>query len=310
VTAADSLDGRVCVVAGGGNGLGAATARTLADHGARVVVADSGTGVDGEGTDPSVAAGVARDIRERGGDATAHAGDLTDFDVAADVVAEAVDAYGRLDAVVNFVGILRDGVSYRLSEADWRRVVETNLTGQFTLLRAACAHWREAAADAGDAADGDDEGVAVQRSYLAASAHSFRGNVGQANYAAAKGGVLGMVRSVAAEMHRHGVRVNALVPNAYTRMTETVPEEHRPYTREEMPPERVATFVAYLASDAADDVTGCTLYAGGDRVGVFSEPSLDRVGVRPGGWSVDSLADRFREDVAGDVDLTRTETHF
>jgi hypothetical protein len=93
-------------------------------------------------------------------------------------------------------------------------------------------------------------------------------------------------------------------------MTETVPEEHRPYTREEMPPEHVATFAAYLASDAAADVTGCALYAGGDRVGVFSEPTLDRVGVSPGGWTLDSLAERFRADVAGDVDLTRTGSYF
>jgi len=118
------------------------------------------------------------------------------------------------------------------------------------------------------------------------------------------------VRTISSEMYRHGVRVNALAPNGYTRMTETVPEEHRPYTREEMPPERVAAFAAFLASEHATDVTGCTLYAGGDRVGVFSEPSLDRVGVRPGGWTVEDLAEHFEEGVAGDVELTRTESFF
>lgn len=295
------LDGEVCIVGGGGNGLGEATARALADHGASVVVNDLGTSVHGEGEDTSVAADVAESIREDGGTATAHAGDLTDFAYADDLLADTVDEYGRVDAVANFAGVLRDDLSYKLDAEDWRTVVETNLTGQFTLLQAACEHWRSAAGE-----DGFDS----QRSYLATSAHSARGNAGQVNYAAAKAGVLGMVRTVSSEMFRHGVRVNALVPNAYTRMTETVPEEHRPYTLEEMPPERVAAFVAYLASDHATDVTGCTLYAGGDRVGVFSEPSLDRVGVEPGGWSLESLAEHFREDVAGDADLTRTDSFF
>ena len=296
-----ALDGKVCIVGGGGNGLGAATARALADHGASVVVNDLGTSVRGEGSDPAVAEAVAEDIRDEGGEATGHAGDLTDFAYARDLVDDAVAEYGRVNFVANFAGILRDGFATNLSEDDWRAVVETNLTGQFALLQAACRRWREASGD-----DGFDD----RRSYLAVSARSARGNAGQANYAAAKAGILGMVRTVAAEMHRSGVRVNALVPNGYTRMTETVPEEHRPYTREEMPPERVAPLAAYLASDEATDVTGCTLYAGGDRVGVFSEPSLDRVGVSPGGWTLDALAEHFREDVSGDVDLTRTDSYF
>jgi NAD(P)-dependent dehydrogenase (short-subunit alcohol dehydrogenase family) len=295
------LDDAVCIVGGGGNGIGEATARELAAHGATVIVNDLGTSVHGEGADPSVAKTVADDIRDDGGSAMAHAGDLTDFAYASDLVADTVSEHGRVDAVLNFAGVLRDGIAYNLDEDDWRDVVETNLTGQFALLQAACQHWRETVGDGG---------FDRQRSYLAASAHSVRGNPGQANYAAAKGGVLGMTRTVAAEMHRHDVRVNALVPNAYTRMTETVPEEHRPYTREEMPPEPVAAFAAYLASSHAEDVTGCTLYAGGDRVGVFSEPSLDRVGVQPGGWTVASLADHFRETVAEDVDLTRTDAYF
>ncbi|GAA0268796.1 SDR family oxidoreductase [Halobacterium noricense] len=296
-----SLDEKVCIVGGGGNGLGEATARALADHGATVVVNDLGTSVHGEGSDPDVAERIAESIRENGGDATAHAGDLTEFAYADDLVADTVAEHGRVDSVLNFAGILRDDLSYKLDAEDWQAVVETNLTGQFTLLQAACKHWRDAAGDGG---------FDSQRSYLAASAHSARGNVGQVNYAAAKAGILGMMRTVSSEMHRHGVRVNALVPNAYTRMTETVSEEHRPYTREEMPPERVAAFAAFLASDHAVDVTGCALYAGGDRVGVFSEPTLDRVGVQPGGWSVEALAEHFEDDVAGDVDLTRTERFF
>ncbi|KOX95439.1 MULTISPECIES: SDR family oxidoreductase [Halorubrum] len=295
------VEGTICVVIGGGNGLGEAAAHELADHGATVVVADRGTSVAGEGNDPAVPEQVAADIRESGGEATAHHVDVREFDDAERLVAETVAEHGRLDFVANFAGILRDGMSYKLDPEDWEAVVETNLTGQFAPLREACAHWREAS---------DDDGFDRQRSYLAVSAGAARGNLGQANYAAAKAGVLGMVRSVSTELHRSNVRVNALIPNGYTRMTETVPEEHRPYTREEMPPEKVAPMVAYLASEAAEDVTGCTLYAGGDRVGVLSDPSMAAVGVEPDGWSLDSLAEHFADDVAADVELTRTDAHF
>lgn len=297
------LEDAVCVVAGGGNGLGEAAAHELAGHGARVVVNDLGAAVDGTGSDPSVPEDVASEIRERGGEAIAHHGDVSDFADAEELIEDAVAEYGRVDFVCNFAGILRDGISYKLSPEDWRAVIETNLTGQFAPLRAAASHWREASEDAGDG------GFDRQRSYLAVSAGAARGSLGQANYAAAKAGVLGMVRSVSTELVRSNVRVNALVPNGYTRMTETVPEEHRPYTREEMPPEKVAPLAAFLASEGAEDITGCTLYAGGDRVGVFSDPATEAVGVNPDGWSLESLAEHFREDVAADVELTRTESY-
>jgi NAD(P)-dependent dehydrogenase (short-subunit alcohol dehydrogenase family) len=296
----ETLNGTVCLVVGGGNGLGEAAAHELAAHGATVVVNDLGTSVSGDGSDPAVPEQVAADIREAGGEATAHHGDASDFDYAERLIEETVTAQGRLDFVANFAGILRDGMSYKLDPEDWTAVIENNLTGQFAPLRAACAHWREAGED----------GFDRKRSYLAVSAGAARGNLGQANYAAAKAGVLGMVRSVSTELHRSDVRVNALVPNGYTRMTETAPEEHRPYTREEMPPEKVAPMVAYLASDAAAEVTGCTLYAGGNQVGVLSDPAMDAVGVSPDGWTLDSLAAHFREDVAADAELTRTDAHF
>ena len=304
----DRLNGAVCVVCGGGNGLGRAAAHELASHGARVVVNDLGTAVDGTGSDASVPETVAEEIRDDGGVAIAHHGDVRDFEYAERLIADAVSEYGRLDFVCNFAGILRDGISYKLSEDDWREVVDTNLTGQFAPLRAAASHWRDVAGGTDDGGS-DDHGVDRQRSYLAVSAGAARGSLGQANYAAAKAGVLGMVRSVSNELVRSNVRVNALVPNGYTRMTETVPEEHRPYTESEMPPEKVAPLVAFLASDAAEDITGCTLYAGGDRVGVYADPAMDAVGVSPGGWSLESLRKHFREGVAADIELYRTDSH-
>ena len=303
----DRLNGTVCVVCGGGNGLGRAAAHGLASHGASVVVNDLGTAVDGTGSDASVPETVAEEIHGAGGVATAHHGDVSDFEYAERLIEDTIETHGCVDFVCNFAGILRDGISYKLSEDDWREVIDTNLTGQFAPLRAAASHWREVSDETRD--DGAGGVADRQRSYLAVSAGAARGSLGQANYAAAKAGVLGMVRSVSTELARSDVRVNALVPNGYTRMTETVPEAHRPYTQAEMPCGKVAPLVAFLASDAAEDITGCTMYAGGDRVGVYADPEMETVGVNPGGWDLESLQEHFRAGVAADVSLSRTESY-
>jgi len=290
------LDGKVCIVAGGGNGLGRFAAEHLADAGARVVVNDLGTSVHGEGSDPAVAEAVAETIRDAGGEAVAHHGDVADPDVAADLVETAVETYGRVDGIANFAGVLRDGWIPNLDEEDWAEVVRVNLGSHFALLRAAVHQWR-----------GFEEPLSAQRSFVGVSSMGALGNPGQLNYSTTKAGVLGFVRSASTELFAQNVRVNALVPSGFTRMTETVPEEHRPYTREEMPPERVAPMVAYLLGDAAEDVTGCTLFAGGDRIGLFSEPRLERVGVRPGGWTAEAIAEEMDGPMSDGFELTRTE---
>lgn len=292
------LDDKVCVVAGGGHGLGRAAAEHLADRGAAVVVNDLGTSVAGQGSDPAVVEGVVAAIHEAGGAAVAHHGDVAEADAAADLVATALDEYGRVDAVANFAAILRDGWIPNLTDDDWAEVLRVNLGGHFALLRAAVRHWRSS--DAGT--------LSTQRSFLGVSSLGALGNPGQLNYSTAKAGVLGFVRSASTELHDLNVRVNALVPAGFTRMTATVPEEDRPYTAEEMPPERVAPMVAYLASDAARDVTGCTLFAGGDRIGVFAEPRLDRVAVREGGWSAEAIAEALDGPLTEGFDLTRTDS--
>lgn len=291
------LSGKVCVVTGGGNGLGRFAAEELADRGASVVVNDLGTSVRGEGSDPAVAEGVAAAIREDGGTAIAHHGDVSDSAVATAVIETAVEEYGRVDGVANFVGVLRDGWLQNLSDDDWDTVVETNLTSNFVLLRAVVRHWRSL----------ETEELEPQRSFVGVSSRGAMGNPGQVNYSATKAGVLGLVRAASSELHRQNVRVNSLIPSGYTRMTETVPEEHRPYTREEMPPERVAPMVSYLMSDDAEDVTGCTLYAGGDRIGLYGDPQLERVGVNPSGWSAEEIAEEMDEAIADGFELTRTE---
>lgn len=291
------LADKVCVVAGGGNGLGRFAAEHLADRGASVVVNDLGTSVHGEGSDPTVAEEVATRIREDGGEALAHHGDVATAAQAADLIETTVGTYGRVDGIANFAGILRDGWIPNLSDEDWTELLRVNLGSHFTLLRAAVRHWRST----------EGEAMEPQRSVLGVSSLGALGNPGQLNYSAAKAGVLGFVRSASTELYRLNVRVNALVPSGFTRMTETVPAEHRPYSREEMPPERVAPMVAYLCSDAARDVTGCTLFAGGDRIGLFSEPRLERVGVRPGGWTAEEIAAELDGPLSEGFELTRTD---
>lgn len=290
------LDDKVCVVAGGGNGLGRVSAEHLAERGARVVVNDLGTSVHGEGSDPTVAEAVASGIRDDGGDAIAHHGDVAGSDVGADLIEVTLDAYGRVDAVANFAGILRDGWITNLTDDDWTEVVRVNLGSHFTLLRAAVGHWRSL----------DEEPLDPQRSFLGVSSMGALGNPGQVNYSAAKAGVLGLVRSASTELSEKNVRVNALVPSGFTRMTETVPDEKRPYTEAEMPPERVGPMVAFLASDAAEDVTGCTLFAGGDRIGLLSDPRLDWEAERAGGWSAEAIAEALDRAKTDGVELTRT----
>lgn len=291
------LSEKVCIVVGGGNGLGRFAAEELADRGAAVVVNDLGTSVQGEGSDADVPKDVAASIRQDGGTATAHHGDVSDADAVSDLIDTAVEEYGRVDGVANFAGVLRDGWLQNLSEADWETVIGTNLRSHFLLLRAVVRHWRSL----------DEEELDPQRSFLGVSSRGAMGNPGQINYSASKAGVLGLVRAASTELDRQNVRVNALIPSGYTRMTETVPEEHRPYTREEMPPERVAPMVSYLMSDEATDVTGCTLYAGGDRIGLYTDPQMERVGVNPGGWSAEEIAEEMDDTLADGFELTRTE---
>lgn len=290
------LSDKTVILAGAGNGLGRYAAEHLAELGATVVVNDLGTSVHGEGSDPAVAEAVVETIHEAGGEAIAHHGDVADPAAAADLLDTAVEAYDRVDGIANFAGVLRDGWIPNLTDDDWAEALRANLGSNFALLRAAVRHWR-----------GYEGALEPQRAYLGVSSMGALGNPGQLNYSASKAGVLGFVRSASTELSDQNVRVNALIPSGFTRMTETVPEEHRPYTREEMPPERVAPMVAYLMADAAEDVTGCTLYAGGHRIGIFSDPTMERSAYQEGGWTAEGIADQMDGDLAEDVELTRTE---
>lgn len=295
------LSDKVCIVAGGGHGLGRAAAINLAQHGATVVVNDLGADVSGDGESAEPAEDTVEEVHAVGGDGMAHFGDVSSLEYTDQLVADTIDAYGRLDGVVNFAGILRDRISYKMAEDEWDDVIRVHLKGHFALLRNVGAHWREEAR----ATDGD---LDPQRSFLGVASRAALGNVGQVNYSAAKAGVLGLVRTAARELVRYNIRVNALMPTAYTRMTvHGIPEEKRPFSEDEMPPEKVAPMISFIMSDAATNISGVTLRAGGDTVGVVSDPEFVRLGYRENGWTADALADRFRDEIADGVQLQKTE---
>lgn len=291
------LEDKVCIVTGAGQGLGEAVATELGSYGATVVVNDLGTSMSGEGASEEPAEETARAVRENGGEAMAHFGDVSDLEYTESLVEDTLDEYGRVDGAVNFAGVLNDAISYKMTEEEWDRVIRVHLKGHFALLRPLAAHWREAAGD---------DGLDPQRSFIGLSSTSVFGNVGQLNYSAAKAGVLGFTRTAAIELNRFNVRVNALVPTAYTRTIASMPEERQPFSEDEFPPEKVAPLVGYLLSDEATDITGCTLRAAGDMVGLLSDPEVTHLAYREDGWTPEGIAESFRE-VTGGEDLDRSE---
>ncbi|MGW7319875.1 SDR family oxidoreductase [Streptomyces sp. NPDC054854] len=263
-------DGRVVVVTGAGRGLGRAHALAFAAEGARVVVNDLGVGLDGRPDADGPAARVVAEIRERGGEAVAHGGDIATGAGAASLVECAVSAFGRLDTLVNNAGFLRDRMLVNLGEDDWDAVVRVHLKGHFLPLREAAAWWR-AEAKAGR--------PVAARVVNTSSGAGLLGSVGQGNYSAAKAGILGMTLVAAAEMGRYGVQVNAIAPAARTRMTERTFAETMAAPAagafDAMAPENVSPLVVWLGSDASTGVTGRVFETEGGRITVME-------GWRPG----------------------------
>ncbi|MEV6668883.1 SDR family oxidoreductase [Streptomyces sp. NPDC051162] len=255
--------GRVAVVTGAGRGLGRAHALALAAEGAQVVVNDLGVELDGHGGSADPARRVAEEITACGGEAVAHHGDIATDGGAASLVATALDAYGRLDALVNNAGFLRDRMLVNLGEDDWDAVVRVHLKGHFLPLRHAVAHWRaEAKAGRRPAA----------RVVNTASGAGLLGSVGQANYAAAKAGIVALTLVAAAELARYGVQVNAIAPAARTRMTErafAATMAAPPAGFDAMAPANVSPLVVWLASAGSADVSGHVFEADGGRITVL-----------------------------------------
>ncbi|MCC6644493.1 MAG: SDR family NAD(P)-dependent oxidoreductase [Polyangiaceae bacterium] len=272
-----SMDGKVVVITGAGGGIGRAAALLFADEGARLVVNDLGADVDGTGADPSRAEEVAAAVRERGGLAVAHHGDVA---VRADVEAMiglAVREYGRVDALVNSAGILRDRTLLRQEDADWDAVVGVHLRGAFLCTQLAARQMIS-----------QGEGGRIVHT---TSVAGLQGSFGQASYSAAKAGVYGLTRTAAIELQRHRITVNALAPIAKTRMTEDLPMFHG---KDSMTPEHVAPAAVFLGSPLAGDRTGFVLAVSGSRMYAYKLVEADgrfKEGGRP--WTPAEIAEHW-----------------
>jgi NAD(P)-dependent dehydrogenase (short-subunit alcohol dehydrogenase family) len=281
-----ALDGRVVVVTGAGRGMGREHARLLAAEGAALVVNDTGAERDGTGGDPAVVEAVAAELAARGAAVVATADDVSTMDGAERTVAAAVDGWGRLDALVNNAGILRDRMFVNMTEDDWDAVVRGHLRSTFCTTRQAAGHWR----------DRSKAGEEVRAAVVNVSSTSgLLGSVGQTNYGAAKAGVAALTVILAQELGRYGVRVNAIVPVARTRMTEEVagiadvvraPAD--PAAFDVYDPANVSPVVAWLVSEACP-ATGRVLYVRGGEVRVMDGWHHGRTVERDGRWTVPAL---------------------
>ena len=253
-------EGRVALVTGAGRGIGREHALSLAHHGAKVVVNDLGGDRSGEGHDISAAQSVVDEIVAAGGEAVVDGGNVADFDAAGEMVARAIEAFGRLDVVVNNAGILRDRMLVNMEPAEWDAVIAVHLRGTFGPMRHAAAFWRQQA-KAGEEVDA--------RIINTSSPSGIYGNVGQTNYGAAKAGIAAMTIIAAEELHRYGVTVNCIAPGAITRMTEDLGMMQLSGEQaDKMHPRWIAPIVTWLASAESRWVTGRVFDVTGNGVSI------------------------------------------
>ncbi|MGD0074824.1 MAG: SDR family NAD(P)-dependent oxidoreductase [Candidatus Binataceae bacterium] len=295
------LLGKVAIVTGAGRGIGRAEAMLLAREGAKVVVNDIGGTSQGEGVDKSVADAVVKEIRDAGGEAIVNCDSVATMEGGGRIVKTALDAFGRLDILINNAGNARPRVIYNLTEEDWDSVIAVHLKGHFTTIRYAAPIFRE-----------QRSGVIVNT-----GSESGLGHLGQSNYSAAKEGIIGLTRTIARDLGRFNVRCNAIRPRAATRLATEEVMQAMLKTQEvlggpalgkstidratflENKPEQVAALAVWLCTDAAANVNGRDFQVGGDEVGLYSEPEVIRGLFRDGGWDLDSLDKVATRDLIG-----------
>ena len=268
------LDGTTIAVTGAGRGIGRAVALACAAAGANVIVNDYGVSIDGSDPSSEVADAVVAEIEAAGGKAIAVADTVTTMEGGARIVQAAVDTYGSIDGVVYIAGILRERMLFNMSEEEWDPVIETHLKGTFTVFRAAAPLMR------------------AQKSgtMIGFTSGAFAGSVAQANYSAAKGGIVSLTRSAAVGMHKYGVTANVIAPVAKSRMSGNVP-----FGIEMGEPEDVAPMVVFLLGDAARSVTGQVYTANGGTIAVWNQPVEVRSMQKEGRWTPEEIAERFDE---------------
>ena len=289
------MDGKAVLVTGAGRGVGRGIALAMAQAGAAVVVNDLGVSIsganDGEGQDgASPAEQVAEEIRALGGKAVANHDSVADWAGACAMVKAAVDGFGRIDAVVNNAGNLRDVYFHKMSPEDFRAVIDVHLQGSFNTSRAAAPFFKE-----------QEGGAYVHMT----STSGLIGNFGQANYSAAKLGIVGLSKSIALDMQRFKVRSNAVAPFAWTRMIDSIPitspeQQKRVDGLKKLDADKIAPFVVALCSDAGATVTGQIFAVRNNEISLFSQPRPIRTAHTAEGWTPETIAERVFDQFAND----------
>jgi NAD(P)-dependent dehydrogenase (short-subunit alcohol dehydrogenase family) len=276
------LESKVALVTGAGRGIGREIAKLMAAYGAKVVVNDPGVSLDGKDETDALAREVVREIRDAGGEAVADFGSVSDPAQAGAMVNAAVEAFGRIDIVINNAGILRDTIFHKMTFEDWDSVIKVHLYGSYNVSRAAAEHFRR-----------QESGAFVHMT----STSGLVGNPGQANYSAAKMGIVGLSKSIALDMARFNVRSNCIAPFAWSRMVGSIPntpeQEERLKALKMLTPDKTANVAVFLASDAAKEVSGQILAVRGNEVFLMSQPRPIRSVHRSEGWTPETLRDHL-----------------
>ena len=283
------LDGKVALVTGAGGGIGRDFALAMAAAGAKVVVNDLGTSVKGEGSDAGPAQKVVDEIKAKGGGAVPSTDSVAEWESANRIVQRAVDSFGRIDVVVNNAGILRDRFFFNMSVEEWRAVIDVHLNGSFFVARAAAPYFKS-----------QNSGAYVHMT----STSGLIGNLGQANYSAAKLGIVGLSKSIALDMAKYNVRSNCIAPFAWSRMigsipTETEEQKARVEKMKVMETAKIAPLAVFLASERAKEVTGQIFSVRANEIFLMSQNRPLKTAHRAEGWTAESIAETalpaFRE---------------